>query len=286
MKDPYKILGVNKNASLEDIKKAYRGLAKKYHPDLNPGNKEAEKKFKEISNAYDLIGTEESKAKFDRGESDIPPQNNNQGNYQNNYQSNFEGNPEDIFESLFGRRGGRNINRKRKGEDHLYNIVIDFEESALGGEKLITLPNGKQLQIKIPAGIEEGQKLKLKGHGGTAMGNAESGDAYVQISIRPHETFKRSGNDIISDVPISFFEAITGAEIKVPTIDGSVMLKIPSGVSTGSKLRIKNKGIGLDGARGNQIVTLKVVMPKIVDQNLQNEISKLEKDYSYNPRSL
>jgi DnaJ-class molecular chaperone len=282
MKDPYKILGVNKNASLEDIKKAYRVLAKKHHPDLNPGSKEAEKKFKEISNAYDLIGTEESKAKFDRGESDIPPQN----NYQNNYQSNFEGNPEDIFESLFGRRGGRNINRKRKGEDHLYNIVIDFEESALGGEKLITLPNGKQLQIKIPAGIEEGQKLKLKGHGGAGMGNAESGDAFVQISIRPHEMFKRSGNDILSDVPISFFEAITGAEIKVPTIDGSVMLKIPSGVSTGSKLRIKNKGIGLEGARGNQIVTLKVVMPKIVDQNLQNEISKLEKEYSYNPRSL
>lgn len=285
MMDPYKILGVSKNASIDEIKKSYRKLAKKHHPDLNPGNKEAEKKFKDISNAYELIGTVEAKTKFDQGETEEPQQRGRQ--YSSAFKEDFD--TDDIFSSFFGgkfNKQGRTSGLKMKGEDHVYKIDIEFIEAALGGEKIITLPNGKKLQIKIPPGIEEGKKLKLKGHGGPGIGGGPAGDAYVQIAIKPHEKFSRSGYDIVTELPISFFEALSGAEVKVPTIEGSVMLQIPPGVTTGSKLRIKNQGIKENGTRGNQIVTLKVAMPKILDPALINAIQKLEKKYSYDPRVM
>ena len=164
MIDPYKTLGVTKNSSLEDIKKSYRTLAKKYHPDINPDSKASEVKFKEISNAYDLIGTEEAKNNFDRGEVDLEQGQNRYS--RNSFQDEF--NHEDIFENLFG-------SRKRKGQDHLYKLDIEFQEAALGAEKIITLPTGKQLQVKIPAGIESGQKLKLKGLGELALAVLQQG---------------------------------------------------------------------------------------------------------------
>nr|BDT27586.1 J domain-containing protein [Bacteriovorax sp. HI3] len=298
MTDPYKVLGVEKTATLDNIKKSYRKLAKKYHPDLNPGNKEAEKKFKEISHAFDLIGTEEAKAKFDRGETDEHRQheyeqyrtnrtNNGNHRYSSSYSSDYD--PENLFESLFGNRRGHgrftSEGMNFEGEDVLYQMDVDFVEAALGGEKVITLPNGKKLQVKIPAGIEEGKKLKFKGMGSPGVGSGVPGDAYIQISIKPLAGFTRVENDIHSEVPISFFEAIHGAEVEVPTIDGSVMLKVPAGVSSGSKLRIKHKGAGPKENRGNQIVTLKIVIPKHVPPELQEAIAELEKKYSYNPRT-
>ncbi len=299
MTDPYKILGVAKTASLDEIKKAYRKLAKGHHPDLNPGNVEAEKKFKEISHAFDLIGTKESKEKFDRGETDEHKQHQyeqyrNQGSgahqrYSSNFGEDFDA--EDLFANLFGGGGGR---RSRggfgagmdfPGEDQLYQMEVDFKEAALGGEKVITLPNGKKLSVKIPAGIESGKKLKFKGLGGAGTGSASPGDAYIQINIKPLAGFTRVENDIHVEIPISFFEAINGAEIEVPTLDGHVMLKVPAGVSTGSKLRIKNKGAGAEASRGNQIVTLKIVMPKNLSPELQTAVNELEKSHAYNPRT-
>jgi DnaJ-class molecular chaperone len=305
MTDPYKTLGLAKNATLDDIKKAYRKLAKKFHPDLNPGSKEAEKKFKELSHAFDLIGTKESKEKFDQGGSDEHRQHQyeqykrsqeNPGRSNHRYSSAFAGgydtgeDPADLFESLFGRAGGHRSRgfssdgMDNVGEDELYRLDVEFTEAAIGGDKVITLPNGKKLQIKIPAGIENGKKLKFKGLGSPGMGKGAPGDIYLEINIKPLEGFTRVDQDILTEVAISFFEAIDGAEIEVPTIDGPVMLKVPSGVTTGSRLRIKNKGAGPQDNRGNQIVTLKVVMPKFISPDLKKAISSLEKEFAYNPR--
>lgn len=299
MTDPYNTLEVPKSATLDEIKKSYRKLAKKYHPDLNPGNKEAEKKFKDISHAFDLIGTEEEKKKFDRGETDEhrrhqyeeyqranqARQNNGSRRYSTTFGEGYD--TDDLFENLFGggrRSGFSNAGMDFSGEDELYQMEVEFTEAALGGEKVITLPNGKKLQVKIPAGIENAQKLKFKGLGGPGVGNGPPGDVYIQINIRPHPFFTRTSADVHSEVHISFFEAMNGAEIEVPTLDGSVMLKIPEGSSTGSKLRIKNKGAGKANERGNHIVTLKIVMPKNITPEFKQAINNLSQTYAYNPR--
>jgi DnaJ-class molecular chaperone len=302
MTDPYATLGVSKNATLDEIKASYRKLAKKYHPDLNPGNKEVEAKFKDVAHAYDLIGTKEAKEKFDSGETDEQKQHmyeeymqsqgkRRQGPYYHStqdgssrYSSAFgEGMDDDIFSSFFGRTG-RTQGRDVPGQDEYYHLEVDFKEAALGGEKIITLPNGRKLQVKIPAGIQEGQKLRFKGLGGAGYGKGIPGDAYVEIAIQASSQFKREGQDIISEVAVSFFEAISGAEIEVETIDGPVLLKIPPGVSSGTKLRIKQKGAGAGEKRGNHLVTLKVVMPKDPPTALKEAIGDLESRFSYNPR--
>lgn len=301
MIDPYKTLHLEKTATLEDIKKSYRKLAKQYHPDLNPGNKEAERKFKDISHAFDLIGTKEAKLKFDRGETD-DQQRHQYEQYRNaqqarqqsgahRYTSSFgeSFNTDDLFESLFG-SGSRHRGKRSAhgmdfaGEDELYQMEVEFKEAALGAEKVITLPNGKKLQVKIPPGIESGKKLKFKGLGQSGVGNGPAGDVYVQINVKSMPGFTRIDNDIHTEVPISFFEAINGAEIEVPTLDGHVMLQIPPGVSSGSKLRVKNKGVGLGENRGNLIVTLKVVIPKNINPEMKAAVSKLQDQFAYNPR--
>jgi DnaJ-class molecular chaperone len=294
MSDPYTTLGVFKTTPQADIKSAYRKLAKKYHPDLNPGNKEAEKKFKEISHAHDLIGTVEGREKFDREEADEQirhQQSRKRPSYQDTqhgggrYSSAFgEGMDEDdIFANIFGKS---NRSFDLQGQDELYQLEVEFLEAVLGGEKIITLPSGKKLQVKIPAGIQEGKKLKFKGLGAPGNGKGAAGDAYVQIFIKKSTQFIREENDIISEVPISLFEAINGSEIEVPTVDGTVMLKIPSGVTTGTKLRIKNKGVGSGESRGNHIVKLKVVMPKDPSAELKETIANLASRFSYNPREI
>jgi len=304
MIDPYEILGLPKTASPEEIKKSYRKLAKKYHPDLNPGNQEAEKKFKALSHAFDQIGTAESKEKFDRGETDEQQQkkyeefmkNQNQRE-QSFYNSQRDGGryaytfgedigASDFFENLFG--SGKKHHRKDgfnfPGKDLTYKMEVNFREAALGAEKNITLPNGKKLQLTIPAGIESGQKLRFKGLGEPGIGQGLPGNAYVEIAVEPLPGFKRLGIDIEVEVPISFIEAITGGEIKVPTLEGEIFLQVPPGVSTGSKLRIKGKGAGSGINRGNEIVVLKVVIPKVVDPALKAAIENLKSKFEYNPR--
>lgn len=309
MTDPYEVLGVSKTASIEEIKKSYRKLAKKFHPDLNPGNKEAEKKFKAISHAFDQVGTAEAKAKFDRGETDEQQQKQyddfmkqqrgrgesfhstqkNGGRYSYSFGEDFGG--ADFFENLFGqsKRGGRRARNAEEdmslnGEDLNYKMEIEFREAALGGEKAITLPNGKNLQVKIPAGIEKGKKLRFKGMGDSGLGKGSPGDLLIEIEVKPLAGFKRTGKDIEVEVPISFIEAITGGEIKVPTLEGEILMKVPPGVSTGSKLRIKGKGAGVGDNRGNEIVTLKMVSPKQVDPALKSAIENLKAKFDYNPR--
>lgn len=310
MKDPYVTLGVSKSATLEEIKKAYRELVKKNHPDLNPGNKQAEAKFKDISVAYDQIGTAEAKAKFDRGETDQQKQDayekqqkyweealkqqqgkrnssyyktqQNGGRYSQSYGDEFGS--DSFFEELFrGRRSSQP--RPEKGKDTLYQMEINLADSVLGLEKLITLPNGKSISVKIPAGINSGTKLRFRGLGDPGASGTPSGDAFIEIIVTPMKGFKKVGNDIEVEVAISFIEAIMGAEISVPTLYGPVMLKIPSGANNGNRLRIKGKGVKSSSGIGSQIVLIKIVMPKTITPELVNAVKNWKGIFDYNPRT-
>lgn len=314
--DPYSILGVSRTASQDEIKNAYRNLAKKHHPDLNPGNKEAEKKFKEINAANELIGTAEQRAKFDRGETEgmagaeagagARP---GRGPFYyetqrdgGRYSGAFEGVDEDFFESLFGGLGGR-FKRGRSraagfgeeesrfpGEDHAYRIEISFRDAVLGVERELMLPGGKKLRVKIPPGVESGTQLRFRGEGGAGARGGPPGDAYVQLEVRPSKIFKRSGKNLEIEVPISLDEAVLGGEVKVPTMEGPVLLKVPAGVSSGTKLRIRGKGVAAarGGAqareRGDQIVVLKVVLPQQIDPELQSVMRRWRESHPYHPR--
>ena len=302
--DPYQVLGVSKTASQDEIKEVYRKLARKLHPDLNPGNKEAERKFKEISAAYDLIGTPEKRQQYEREQtrassafeqaarrSQRSPfyyetQSDPEARYSHQFSGTFD--PE-FFESLF--RGRRDRDHfEETGEDYLVTTEIDLRESVLGTERLLKLPD-KQLQVKIPPGIEDGERMRMTGQGGKGTGKAPPGDVYLEIRIRPSETFQRgtgpgAENNLELELPVSLSEAILGGEVTVPTPEGSAVLKIPAGVNTGSKLRLKGKGLAdrRTKARGDEIVTLKVALPDPVDPSLKQMIEEWGRTHSYDPR--
>ena len=294
MLNPYDVLGVSKTSSQDEIKKAFRHLAKKNHPDLNPGNKNAEAKFKEISHANDLIGSAEDRAKFDNGEMNDQQEyarHHNQQNRQSRqgprntrYSQSFEDDlgGQDFFDELF--RAKKEQQTQKVDRDIQYKMSVGFKDSILGVEKIITLSNGKNLQVKIPAGISSGLKLRFKGQGIQGANVSEHGDAFIEITVDPLAGWTRIGNDLESELPISFMEGILGAEVSVQTMHGPVMLKIPPGVSTGSKLRIKGKGIQRQMESGNQIVVLKVILPKTVSPELTAAMSSWKGAFDYNPR--
>lgn len=276
MRDPYQVLGVAKTASAEEIKKKYRQLAKKLHPDLNPGNAEAAAKFKDVSAAYDLLSDAQKRARFDRGEIDASGAERPERQYYRAYAESPEGakynspfEADDLFSELFGRaRGGRDF--KIRGTDVSYVLPVDFLEAAAGAKKRVTMADGTVLDVNIPAGTEDRQTLRLKGQGQAGFGGAEAGDAYIEVHIQPHAFFTRKDNDVHLELPISLGEAALGGKITVPTIDGDVSMTIPKGANTGTTLRLKGRGI-LDRKsrqRGDQYVKLKVVLPEGGDPEL------------------
>jgi DnaJ-class molecular chaperone len=301
-KSPYEILGVREAASQDEIKNAYRKLAKKYHPDLNPGNKEAEKYFKDLSIAYERVGTAEARAKYDRGEleesaqgpgseySQNDPRRDPRHYYQTQqgggrYSQSFEGMDDDFLSSIFG-----NSRQQAQARDVLYQMEVEFKDSVLGAEREIGLPNGKTLRVKIPAGVETGAKLRFAGQGSTGRGSGPAGDAYVQLSVKPSSLFKRVGLDLEMELPISLSEAVLGGEMKVPTIDGQILMKIPAEVSSGQRLRVPGKGVPSRDAnpngekRGDQFVIIKIVTPHAVDEEFRNATLAWSKRHPYNPR--
>ncbi|MBF0278807.1 MAG: J domain-containing protein [SAR324 cluster bacterium] len=295
--DPYSTLGVSKDTPQEEIKEAYRKLAKQYHPDLNPGNAEAERKFKEISAAYDLLGSPEKRKKFDLGEVEFPSgsaQREQRGPFYyetqqggGRYTQSFEGLDEDFLESLFkGFKGSKKEAYQFRGEDQYYLMEVEFHDAILGAEKEITLPTQKVLRVKIPAGIESGKKLRFARQGSPGAGTGPPGDVFVEIKVKPSPVFKRMGQDLEMELAISLNEAILGADVEVPTLEKPIKLKIPAGASTGQRLRLKEKGV-LDQStkkRGNLLVILKVVMPSHIDDELKTMIEKWSQSHSYNPR--
>jgi DnaJ-class molecular chaperone len=287
--DPYTTLGVKKEATQDEIQKAYRRLAKKLHPDLNPGNKAAEEKFKEISAAYDLLSDAEKRARFDRDEIDASgterPRRQyyrdfaDQGGY-SAYTSNsgfadfgdYAG-AEDIISEIFGRDG--RVGRRRRGQDVRYHIDLSFLDAINGGKQSLVLPDGSTLDVNIPPGTRDGQILRLRGKGRPGVGEGPPGDALIEISVLPHPYFTRKGDDIYLELPISLKEAVLGAKVKVPTRGGTVTATVPKWSNTGRILRLKGRGVPRpDGSKGDQYVTLKLLLPPKPDPELEKFVAQ------------
>jgi DnaJ-class molecular chaperone len=295
MKDPYEIIGVSKNATDDEIKKAYRTLAKKYHPDLNPNNKEVVQKFQELSVAYKLIENKEAREKYEKGAYDEQMADDlfkNRSFYnefqqgEGRYTYHFDGNPEELFRSFFSGFSRDGIGVDFPGQDHLYSLEIDLKDAILGIDQEIVLANGKKLKVKLPAGLKSKEKLRFKNQGGAGTGKGKAGDAYVEILIKPSTVFNINGNNLEIEIPLSLDEAVNGAKISVPTIEGFAKVTIPPGVNNGTKLRLKEKGIpdGKEKVRGDQIVILRVMLPKTMDTEFKGFIKSWSEKNRYNPR--
>jgi DnaJ-class molecular chaperone len=296
-KDPYTVLGVNRDASDAEIQKAFRRLAKKSHPDLFPGDKKAEDRFKELNAANDIIGDPAKRARFDRGEIDASGQEIRQNPFARGGRGGARGGPGggnaegfafedlgDLFGGMF-RGGGRGHSGFQPAEDTRFTLEVDFVDAATGAKRRITLPGGKSLDVTIPAGIGEGQTIRLKGQG--TAGPAGAGDALVEIKVKPDPLFKREGRDIHVELPVSLGEAVGGGKVDVPTVHGPVTVTVPVGSNSGTRLRLKGKGIAATkrDPAGDQYVTLKVVLPKTPDPELEEFVKAWSARKPYNPRT-
>lgn len=314
MRDPYEVLGVSKSASEADLKKAFRALAKKHHPDKHQGDKDAQKKFQEISGAYDLLSDKEKRAQYDAGV--IGPDGNPRGFGGSSAGGGFDpraagfrqGNPfgggagpfgaggfkfsfddhggsaggfEDIFADLMGgaRRGNaRGPRGQQKGEDFTAAVTVSFEEAAGGGTRRVVLQNGEQIDVKIPVGVKDGQTIRVKGRGGAGRGGAPNGDILLTVSVAPHPFMTRDGNDIRMDLPVTLKEAVLGGKVPVPTLTGTVALSVPPNSNTGTVLRLKGKGIG-GTSPGDLYVRLVVTLPDKPDESLKAFLEGWQTNY-------
>ncbi len=354
-KDYYEVLGIGRDASQDEVKKAFRKLARKYHPDVNPGDKPSEEKFKGINEAYAVLGDPKKREEYDRfGKAPFEQggawYDGAGGAGAPHYEDSFEFGMGDIFGDLFGRTA-RAERTRAKGEDLLTGLTISLEEAFSGTQKTITLNRellcqacrgtgaesyetcaqckgtgslqtskgffrmqqpcpgcggtGKKttkvckkcggrgnivssdsLKVKIPAGVDNGSRVKLKGMGNAGTGDSPPGDLYIELTVRPHPIFRREGADLFVDVPLTFGEAALGAKIEVPTMDGTAMMTIPPGTQSGQKFKLSGKGFPLPktGGRGSQFVTAKVAVPKDLSARAKETIKEIEASYRENPR--
>jgi DnaJ-class molecular chaperone len=303
--DPYAVLGVKRDASQEEIRRAYRKLAKQHHPDLNPGKKEAAARFQAINAANDILSDPEKRARFDRGEIDASGAERPEHAYRR-YAEGAQGGKYhqesgiseedlgDIFADLFGRGaragaggrpgGGQTI--RLRGADRSFSLTVDFLEAARGAKKRLTFGPGHTLDVTIPAGFGDGQILRLKGQGDPGIGGGPPGDALIEIHVAPHPLFRRDGNDIRLELPVTMAEAVLGAKVAVPTIGGTVNVTVPKGSDSGTVLRLKGRGIApSDGAAGDQYVTLTLVLgPQKDDDKLAAFLAEWVPGHSFDPR--
>lgn len=303
MNDPYEILGVKKTATADEIKKAYRKLARHHHPDLNPDNPDAEERFKDAAAAFDLLKDPETRARFDRGEIDATGAERPERQFYREYAA-AEGNPyrarqgfddfgdaSDLFAEFLrqnaqGRSGAAPRDFRMRGVDRRFSLEVPFLDAATGGSTRITLPEGGTLDVKIPEGIADGQTVRLRGKGAPGLGDGPAGDALITIDVRPHPLFRRDADDIHLTLPITLNEAVLGAKVDVPTIHGTVKLTIPKGASSGQILRLRGRGVRSPKTKtaGDQKVEVRIVMPKTVDDALSEFMENWRKTNHYDPR--
>ncbi|MGE4047737.1 MAG: DnaJ C-terminal domain-containing protein [Acetobacteraceae bacterium] len=305
MKDPYEILGVQRTDDAAAIRAAYRKLAKRHHPDLNPGKPEAAERFKEISTAYDLLSDADKRARFDRGEIDaagneIPQPQHFYRDFgdapgRERYRASSGGFTQDDIDAFFaqafsggagagggGTRGGRGGPRfTARGPDAQYMLTIGFLDAANGTTRRVSLPEGRTLDVRIPAGVEDGHVLRLKGQGMAGMGGGPAGDALVEIAVAPHPLFRREGDDIVIELPVTLQEVVVGTTLEVPTIRGKVRLTIPPGSGSGTRLRLRGRGI----REGHQFVQLHVVVPPGEEPDLADFLKNWKPRHPFNPRA-
>jgi DnaJ-class molecular chaperone len=309
MKSPYEVLGVPKTASEAEIKKAFRNLAKKHHPDKHAGDASAQKRFQEISGAYDILGDKDKRAQFDAGTigADGNPKgfDPRQGGFRQGnpfggggpgaggpgaggFHFSFDDNPggaagfEDIFADLMGGRRGRGgAARAAKGEDFSAAVTVSFDEAAAGGTRRVVLQNGEQIDVKIPAGVKDGQVIRVKGRGGAGRGGGPAGDILLNVSVAVHPWMTRDGNDIRMDLPVTLKEAVLGAKVPVPTLTGTVSLSVPPNANTGTVLRLKGKGIAAHGTTpaGDLYVRLVISLADKPDESLKAFLEGWPGDY-------
>jgi DnaJ-class molecular chaperone len=321
MRDPYEVLGVPRSASAAAIKSAFRKLAKKHHPDSNKGDPKAAERFAEINTANEILGDEDKRKQFDRGEIDAEGKPRFQGFGGGGFgggdprgragPGGFEsytfrsgggsggaggGSFEDILNSMFGGAAGRaarggggshfEFDTGGIGLDLDVNaaLTVSLEDAVKGAEKRVRLPNGKELNVKIPAGVTAGQQIRLKGQGETAQGH-RPGDVLISVSIAPHPFFKVDGSDLRVDLPITLYEAVLGGKVRVPTLGGAVELSVPKNTSSGRTFRLKGKGLPQPGGTGDLFVTTKIILPDGNDSELEQLMQKWRDGHPYNPRS-
>jgi DnaJ-class molecular chaperone len=300
MKDPYETLGVNRNATDAEIKDAFKKLARKFHPDLHPGDKGAEAKFKDISAANDLLKDKEKRRRFDAGEIDASGAERPQERFYRDFadgpayashatQDGFSNNEE--LEEFLARAFAGGERRpegtfRARGQDVSYVLPVEFLDVANGAKRTISLPEGKTLQVTVPEGAEDRQMLRLKGQGMPGFGGGPAGDAYVELHVEPHAFFRRKDDNIHVEVPVTLKEAALGARIEVPTIGGPVTVTVPKGSNSGTTMRLRDRGIRnrKSGKPGHQLITLKVVMPTAEEPELVAFLETWQPKIQQDPR--
>jgi DnaJ-class molecular chaperone len=284
--DPYAALGVPKSSSAEEIRKAYRKLAKELHPDVRPNDPASAERFKRVTAAFNLLTDEALRGRFDRGEIDAD------GNERPQFQpgggfGGFAGAQagarakggrsdvfEDLFDGLFSRGGGGRGYGQQRGEDVRYRMEVDFLDAVNGGKRRVTMSDGRTLDLAIPAGLVSGQTLRLKGQGLPGMGGGPAGDALVEIKVSDHPTFRRDGDDIRMDLKISLAEAVEGGKVPVTTPSGMVTMSVPPGSSSGDLLKLRGKGVQTRPNPGDLLVRLMIVLPRKDDPELREFVQR------------
>jgi len=301
--DPYAALGLIKTATPDEIKKAYRKIARTSHPDLNPEDSAAEARFKEAGRAYDLLKDPEQRRRFDAGEIDTTgaeqaprgyyrDEARRQENPYTQRHTTSRGNPfgdgfdaDDFFANFARAQGSSGQAGEIPRQDAQYRLAVPFLDATLGAKTRITLPDGKSLEVTIPEGAHDGQTLRLRGKGERGFGAGQPGDAYITLDVAPHPEFERDGDDIAITLPISIDEAILGGKVPVKTITGAVSVTIPVGANSGQMLRLKGRGVKGRSGMGDQRVKLHIVMPPKIDVELKTFMQSWRADHAYNPRA-